>query len=180
MTTEKKSLFQHALMYGVYMAIALIAFSLVTYLTKTMYITGVGFITYGIILAGLFLIMRHYRDKENEGILTFGTGVKLGVWVSVLAGFISGVFSYVLLTIDPTLIDQMIQIQQEEMLKNGMPEAQVEQMEAIMRKMANPVVSVLSSILGLAILGTLFALVVALIVKKNPGNPFQDAVKEIQ
>lgn len=180
MEKQKNSLFQHSMIYGLYLGLALIVYSLLLYLASLNLNTAMNSLIYLIIAVGLFVSVKHYRDGANEGLLTFGEGMKLGIMISVFAGFLSGVFSYVLHLIDPTMIDQLIQFQQQAMLEKGVPEDQVAQMEDMMRKMSNPLIMVISSLFSMALIGSIISLVVSAILKKKPANPFDAAVKEVE
>lgn len=175
MNTKPKSLSHHAMMYGLYLGLALVVFTLITYVGNLMTNKSLGYISYLIIIVGLFMSLKHYRDKVQQGILAFATGLKLGVLVSVFAGLISGVFTSILYMMDPSLIDQIIQVSQQAMLEQGISEDQVVAMEETMRSVTNPIFLSISSVLGFALIGTLISLIAAAILKKNPTNPF-DAV----
>lgn len=180
MEKQKPSLFHHAMMYGLYLGLALIVYSLILYLASLNMNSTLNSLIYLIIAGGLFVSLKQYRDGVNGGVMTFGEGMKLGILISLFAGFLSGVFSYVLHLVDPTLIDQIIQFQQEAMLEKGMPEDQVAQMEEVMRKMSNPLIMVVSSLFSMALVGSILSLVVSAILKKKPANPFDAAVKEVE
>ncbi len=180
MEKQKSSLFHHSMMYGLYLGLALVVYSLLLYLASLNLNTALNSMIYLIIAVGLFVSLKHYRDNINGGVMTFGEGMKLGILISLFAGFLSGVFSYVLHLLDPTLIDQIIQFQQEAMLEKGVPEDQVAQMEEMMRKMSNPLIMVISSLFSMALIGSILSLVVSAILKKKPGNHFEAAVKEVE
>ncbi len=180
MESKKPSLSYSAMTYGLYLGLALVVYSLILYMASQNFNQGLNSLSYLIIAGGLFFSLKHYRNKVNSGVLSYGSGLKLGVLVALFAGFISGVFSYILFSIDSTLIDQMIQVQQQAMLESGMKEDQVAQMEEMMRNMSNPMILVLSSIFSMAFIGLIFSLVIAAIVKKNPTDPFSEAVKEVE
>lgn len=180
MENKKHSLTYSSMTYGLYLGLALVVYYLVLYVANQFFNPGLGYVVYLIIAGGLFFSMKHFRDKLNAGVLTYGNGVKLGVLVAVFSGFISGVFTYVLFIIDPTLIDQMIQVQQQALIESGVPDSQIELVEEMMRKRSNLAVIVISSLFSMALVGLLISLIVAAIVKKNPDNGFAEAVKEVE
>ncbi len=180
MEKQNGSLLHQSMIYGLYLGLSLIIYSLILYVASLSFNSTLNFMVYLIIAAGLFISIKQFRDKFNGGILTFGEGMKLGVLISIFAGFLSGVFSYVLHLMDPSLIDQIIQTQQEALLKQGIPEDQVVQMEEMMRKMTNPLVMVVSTLFSMALIGSIISLVVAAVLKKKPANPFDAAFKEVE
>ncbi len=180
MEKQTPTLLHQSMIYGLYLGLALVVYSLILYLASLSFNTSLNSLVYLFIAVGLFLSLKHYRDQINGGVLAFGSGMKLGILISIFAGFLSGVFSYVLFLMDPSLIDQVIQTQQEALLKQGMTEDQVVQMEEMMRKMTNPLIMVFSSIFSMALIGTILSLVVSAVLKKKPANPFEEAVKGVE
>ncbi len=180
MNQKKHSLAHFAMTYGLYMGLALVVYSLILYVASLSFNTSLNSLVYLIIAVGIYLSLKNYRDKQNGGILTFGTGFKLGILVAVFAGFISGVFSYVLNLLDPSLMEQMLEVQQQALLEKGIPEDQVAQMEDMMRTMTNPLILVISSIFSMALIGVIFSAIIAAIVKKKPTDPFASAVSEVE
>ena len=117
MEKQTPTLLHQSMIYGLYLGLALVVYSLILYLASLSFNTSLNSLVYLFIAVGLFLSLKHYRDQINGGVLAFGSGMKLGILISIFAGFLSGVFSYVLFLMDPSLIDQVIQTQQEALLK---------------------------------------------------------------
>lgn len=177
MEKQKPSLFHHAMMYGLYLGLALVVYSLLLYLGSLSFNVTLKSLIYLFIVVGLFVSLKHYRDNINGNVLTFGEGMKLGILISLFSGFLMGGFSYVMHLIDPTLLDQSIQLQQEAMLQQGVPEDKVAEMEIMLRK---PILLVVGVLFDVLIMGSILSLVVSAILKKKPANPFDAAVKEVE
>jgi hypothetical protein len=180
---EKKSasLSKSAMNYGLYLGIVLIVYSLVLYMLNETLNKTLGYVSFVFVVTGIAYGLINFRDKVNGGILQYGTGVGLGVLISLFAGILSSAFSFILMQfIDPSLSDQVITMMQEEALKQGAPEGALEQAEGIYNFMAKPIVMAFLGIFSSVFWGTIISLILAAIFKKNPENSFEEAVKEVE
>ena len=156
--------------YGLYLGIALIVFSLITFYGGFLGNNAFSYLSYVIYIVLIFLGIKHYKEKENNGFLQYGQGLGLGVLISLVGGVVSAIFTYVFFTfIDPAKHNQLIMVVQEQQMKSGVSEAQLEQMEGIMSKMMSPLSMSLIGIIGAVFVGLVISLIVSAILKKDPG-----------
>lgn len=67
----------------------------------------VGYSSMIVAMAMVYFAMRHYRDKENEGVMSFGEGMKIGVLISSMGGAAWGLYNLVfVLWIMPDFYEQ--------------------------------------------------------------------------
>ncbi|WP_339695711.1 DUF4199 domain-containing protein [uncultured Roseivirga sp.] len=59
----------------------------------------VGYTSMIVAMTTVYFGMRQYRDQMNNGIITFGTGLKIGSLISVLAGIAFALYNVVFVTI---------------------------------------------------------------------------------
>tara|TARA_R100000005_G_C4896613_1_gene140791 strand:- start:8 stop:319 length:312 start_codon:yes stop_codon:yes gene_type:complete len=59
----------------------------------------VGYTSMIVAMTTVYFGMRQYRDQMNNGIITFGTGLKMGSLISVLAGIAFALYNVVFVTI---------------------------------------------------------------------------------
>lgn len=59
----------------------------------------VGYTSMVVAMITVYFAMRHYRDRLNHGVITFGTGLKIGSLISVLAGIAFAIYNIVFVTI---------------------------------------------------------------------------------
>ncbi|TAJ12508.1 DUF4199 domain-containing protein [Marinilabiliaceae bacterium JC017] len=181
MEKQTSSKTKMAMSYGLYLGLALVVYSLILYVSGQTFNKSLGYVSYIIMLLGIGWGMKHYRDNVNNGLLTYGQGMGLGVLISVFAGVISGFFSFILMKyIDPSLMEQALAMAQEEALKGGATEAQLDQMEGVMGMFSNPWVIMISAIIGSAFIGAIISLILAAIFKRTPENSFEEAVKDVE
>jgi len=177
-----------ALKYGVMIGVASILISLISYLINPALIfnmkLGIGLSSIATVVL-LVLALREER-KINEGILTFGDGLKTTFIAYAIGSFMSILFGYTLMNhIDPSLIDTGLEysLEMTESALNGiadlvgMPEAekdkQLEEMRspekvAELRDAFSFSSNMVSFLFTLLFPGLLFWLIIPAIMKKNP------------
>ncbi|GAF03831.1 DUF4199 domain-containing protein [Saccharicrinis fermentans] len=155
--------------YGLYLGIASILFSLLTYYSGMLGDKYFGYLGFVITIIFIFLGLKSYKEKENDGVMKYGQGVSLGVLITLVGGFLSSAFTYVFFTfIDPAKHQELLSIAQEQQLQAGVPEAQLEQIEGVMNVMMSPISLALLGIVGAVIGGLIISLIISAILKKDP------------
>ena len=85
--------------YGLYGSITLaVLFSLGLYIGQFLeYSTRevIGYATMVISLSFIFFGVKHYRDKENEGVISFANSLKIGVLISLIVALVFGIIDVV-------------------------------------------------------------------------------------
>jgi hypothetical protein len=120
----------------------------------------------------IFLGIREQRAGEGNGYLTFGKGFSTGMMIALIGGVISTVFTYLYFTIlNPGIVTYIKLKQEEEMLKRGMSESQVESMAENMDTWTSPGMMTAFVFLGILLLGLVISLISSAILKKeNPAE----------
>ena len=124
-STNSKSLIIN---YGIYLGIATVLISLITYALGThldphwsiSLVSGILFI--GLIVFGI----KKYKET-NEGFLTWGQGVKIGVGIAIVAALIGTIYNYLFMNfIEPDFLNQVMEVSNQKLLDQGQTEEQVE------------------------------------------------------
>lgn len=55
----------------------------------------IGYSSMIVAMALVYFAMRHYRDKENKGTMSFGEGMKIGLLISAMGGAAWGMYNLV-------------------------------------------------------------------------------------
>ncbi len=156
--------------YGLITGLVLIVYTLILYMTDNLVQSNLflGVINYIILIAGIVMGTKSYRDQYLSGYISYSKSLGTGVLISIFAGVILGVFTYLLYqVIDPELMDKSIRLIQEEMLKSGVPESQVETMTEVQRNIRSPLVMMVGSIFSYGILGLIFSLITSIFTKNE-------------
>lgn len=142
------------LRWGLYMGLAVVGFSVLVFVAGLTYTESkaVGFIISALnfALAILFICLAIKSFKSaNEGYLSLGEALKIGVGVALLASIISGIYQVVFVNyIDPNYAEKVMEVA---MMQNpDMTDAQLELMEKIMYPSAWKIIggSLLSGLFG--------------------------------
>lgn len=175
MENQSNSVTPMAMSYGLYMGLALILNSVIFYVMGSPFSPAGAYISYGIIIAGIAWTMRTYRENNPEAGMPYGRALGLGTLQSLFASLILAFFTFVLFKlVDPGLIDKFFTFLEEQLLKSGTAENQVETAMTMYRKMMSPLVYSLTQVFSVTFYGFIFSLILAIFFKKQPTDPFHE------
>lgn len=125
-----------------------------------------------IVSAALFIGVIIFGTKKfkeaNNGFMSWGQGVKVGVGIAVLAGLIVVVYNYIFMNfIDPDFMNQMMEIQNQKYLEQGLTEEQIEAANKMSESFSSPTIMAAMGIIGYAIGGFIVSAITAAIMKKT-------------
>ena len=168
MEQQSTSVWKSALTTGVYLGIVFILTSVVFYVMGNPFSKVAQYLTYPIMIAGIALAQISYKNSLG-GEMTYGQAFGVGVLAMVFASVISGVYTYLLYEIiDPSLQEQLRIFTEEEIMKKGIPEDQLEMSVNIAAKFQKPIIMFVMAIVGGAFMGAIISLITAIFTKKNP------------
>jgi len=135
---------------------------------------SLGWIFFVVIIIGLFIGIKSYRDKYQNGFITYGRSLGTGVIIMLYYSIISAIFTYILYKfIDPNLTDKILALTEEQLVERGLGEGMIEQSMQMQKKIMTPLVMSLGVIVNGVLFGTIFSLIISLFTKKE-GNPLID------
>ena len=162
------------LKFGIYLGVFLSLYSLFSYLINPKWMfTGAAYLTFLFPIIAMYFAAREERTK-NEGLLSFGEGLKATFLTYVIGKLIHTIFIYLMLNhIDPSLMEVMkeVSIEQAEWVA-GIVGAE-EQLDDLPDKLDEQAFEMNFSLLfmdylmSLIIPGFLLALVIAAITKRD-------------
>ena len=168
MENKNTSVFMNAFTWGIIIGLVSIVYSVILYMLDQVFNQYLGYISIVILIAGLALAVKGYRDNILEGEISFGKAFGFGVLVSVVAGVLGAIYNYLLYTvIDPDLQQKALEFAAERLLEQGVPESQIEPTMEISKRLMSPVISSIGAVFGTTLFGTIISLVVAAIFKKE-------------
>ena len=120
-------------------------------------------------LTMLFLLLRAKRAAIYDGRLSLGTGIGSGVLASFVAALLvySFLVSYSRL-INPTWIDQVLEHKVTQWRAQQLAETTIQEKITLYRQAYSPVGLVATVIVGMTLMGGLFSLGLALLVRQLP------------
>ena len=179
---EKSTYWRSAMTYGLYLGIALILYNMIVYALGQNLNPALAWINYALIAAGVIYSQINYRNRDLDGYISYGKALGFGVAVMVCAGLLQSLYSVILFKyIDPSLLDQLRTMQEEEMLKQGIAEDQIETMSEMMNNVQSPLFIAISGLFGFALFGFIISLITSVFVKRaNDDFAFDDAMEEVK
>jgi len=178
---QQSTFWKSAMTYGIYLAVALILYNVVLYVIGESLNRTLGFVTWGIMGAGIYLCQKSYRDKELGGYIDYSKALGFGVAIMLFAGVLNSLYSVILMKIDPSLMEQIRIMQEEALMQQGLSDEQIEAAGEMMNKFQSPLVIVISSLLSFAFIGFIISLLTSIFIKrKEDENAFDEAMGEIK
>jgi hypothetical protein len=171
---EQKSVWSANLTNGLILGLAGIVYSLIIYFFNLTFNKSFGYLFLLITAVLLYYLVRSYRNNYLSGYISYGQAVGAGVVIFLYYSVISAIFMYILYTvIDTGLTDKMLAYVEETMVKKGIPEASLDKVMAVQKKILRPGIMAPLSIVNNMLAGTIISLIVAIFVRRE-GNPLVD------
>ena len=169
MEPKNNPMLKSAMNSGLILGIALVVYSLIIYIVGVIKPPfWVGIINYLLIIGGIIYGTKKFRDDDLGGEISYSKALGFGVLICVFASIISGIYTILLTTvIDPEYMTKLISAIEEEYVKAGLSEDQIETTMKIVGKMQSPLFMAISTIIGFAFMGTIFSLVTSAFLKKE-------------
>lgn len=167
---NQNTLLRSTMTMGLITGLALVIYTLLLYATNNLLKQNflLGILNYVILIIGIIVGTRSYRDQALGGFISYGKALGYGVLLCVFTGVVIGLFTYLLYeVIDPGLLEKNIKIIQDEMLKSGMSADQVESMTEVQRQFRSPFMMLIGSIFSYSLLGLIFSLITSAFLKKD-------------
>ena len=170
METTLAKPYQTAMKYGALTGIVLILDSVSLYALDLMQNRGLQYIGYLILLVGIILGTKEYRDKIRGGSISYSQALGAGVLISVFAGILLAFYTFIFVKfIYPGFIEKMKQIAEQQMIeKRGMSDEQAEQAMKYASMFMSPGVMAFMIVISYAFFGLLLSLITSAFMKKEP------------
>ena len=171
---KKVSVWQATLNSGLILGLALVIYTLLLYFLDQTFNKTLGYISILIIIVGLILGIKAFRDDSRGGLMSYGQGVGAGTIIGLYAGIIGAIFTFLLYkVIDPDLMGKLLTFTEENLVESGrVPEEMIEQTMEIQKKFMTPWIMSVMSIINYVFFGVVVSLIASIFLKKE-GNPFQ-------
>ena len=161
---------KYALNFGILLGVVGIVFALMLYSLDMHYQGGFSVmgISIALTLAAVVIGMLQFK-KANNGFMSMGQAMKIGVGICLIGGIIGILFNQVMVNfIDPEMMSKAMELQKEQLLENTkMTPDQVDAQMEMGKKFSTPSMQIVFGLLYVVVSGFIFSLIPALILKKN-------------
>ncbi|MGE0088964.1 MAG: DUF4199 domain-containing protein [Bacteroidales bacterium] len=177
---EKSTFWKSSVTSGVILGIVLVIYSVLLYILDLNMNKSIGYISNLFIIVGLWWFTKSYRDNNLGGNITYGQALGYAMVIVVVAAIISSIYSYIFIKfIDPSVIDKGMAMAEEEMIKQGMSDDQIEMAQSMSKKIMSPGLMNIMGFIGTVVIGFIIALITSAVVKKE-GDPYKTAMKDVE
>ncbi|WP_281540466.1 DUF4199 domain-containing protein [Maribacter aestuarii] len=161
---------KYALNYGLLLGGVSIIFAFMLYTADMHYQGGIAvmLISIALSLAALLFAMIQFR-KANNGFMSFGQGLKIGVGVCLIGGIIGIIFNQIMVNvIDPEMMNKAMEFQRNQLMETTkMTTEQIDAQMEMGKKFSTPSMQVIFGLVFSLVLGFILSLIPALVLKKQ-------------
>lgn len=130
-----------------------------------------GYSSMVISLLFVFFGIKHFRDKENDGVLTFGQGMKVGLMIVLIPALIFGVFDIIYTTfLNPGFMERYYSAEVARM-QQSLPASEFQAAKATLdsqkEMFSTPGVAAFVMFLTVFIIGVIITVISSLILKRS-------------
>ncbi len=175
---EKLSLGKSALRYGLITGVLLIIFSLIMYIMEVDMQSKINYLSVIILLVMGIVAASQWRDKHNDGNLSYGQGLGTGTLVGLYAGIITAIYMFVFFKyIDPAYIDRILEIAEQQMYEQNpnLTSSEAEMALDITKRMTSPIAMSLWAVAGNTFWSFILSLIYSIFLKRSQPVQFDDA-----
>ena len=131
----------------------------------------IGYVSIVISLLFVFFGIKHYRDHENQGSVTFGKAVLIGIYITLFAALAFGLIDIIYRLINPEFTSEYYARAVEELNQSFTGEeleARLAKMESQKELFMNPFFSFLVMSFTVFLIGFIISLISSLILQRKP------------
>ncbi|MBQ4821804.1 DUF4199 domain-containing protein [Aquimarina sp. MMG016] len=162
---------KHIINYGLLLGILSVGLGVVIYVTNSYTEQNwvhslIGFV----ILIGTIMYGLTAFKKANEGYITLGEALKIGVGISLIGGIVGVIWTILLMNvIEPDMVNQITEAQRTQMIERfpDMPEEQLNQSIEMAAKFTSPYIISAFALIGNLFFGFIISLIGGLIIQKK-------------
>lgn len=182
MEHSKSFFWNHAMKWGLYLSLALMAESLIFYMVGKTGSPVESWIMYLLILTGIVVATNDFKNKSGDNQpFSYGNTLGYGVSVVLFASIVMAVYTFILYQfVAPELLEKLLLDLEEAYLNAGLADDMVEQQVKMLKTFMTPGILAFSQIFSLVFIGFVIALISSLFLKKNNQDGFNSAMRELE
>lgn len=166
-----------AMRYGLIWGLVAIVFGLLMHVlgfsdpstTSTGMSVVMTLISTAITIAFIVLAIKHHRDQELGGYMTFGRGFKTGFMTTLIYAVIATIWMVIFFNfINPDMFDAINATMVEQWEDAGMSDEEIEQAQSMAGMFTGPTAMTVMTFLGTLFWGAIISLIASAVMKKDP------------
>ena len=172
--SPSKSALQYGALFGIFMVLEfVIVFVMdvdpISNPTAGIVINTLNYLVFPVSIITISCV--NYKKNLNNGFVSFGECLKIGVTICLIAGLIYGVFSGVFNMVFPEFMEEILMKTRQVILKQNptMTSAQVEMAISMTKKFMSPAIVIPVTIAMYSFIGLIYSLIIGAFVKND--NP---------
>jgi hypothetical protein len=131
-----------------------------------------GFLQTAVLVFGIYFIQKRYKN-QNEGLMSYGKGLGLGVMVALISGVVLGIYTYVNLILEPGLADELLNEIAYSLEESGVGGDMFDKVMGFYEKLFTPFWLGLFAIIGNVFFGFIISLLISLL-NSRAGNSYPE------
>ena len=155
--------------YGLILGLASVGINVVVYALGMHYDRDwkVGILGFLIMVAIIVMGIKKFRG-DNDGLLSFGQAVKVGVGIAVISSVIGVVYNLVFINfIEPDYMTNLLNIEKAKWIEMDMPSDQMEMSEKMFNTFSGPALTSAIGIVAGAFFGFVISAIAGAIMKRS-------------
>lgn len=173
MDNNSKPAFMPSLTAGILLGIILVVYSLILYLAGLNENQWLAAVSYVITAIVLYFVIINFRDKQQNGFLSYGKGVTVGLLTGLFASVILAIFSFIYMKyIDPSILEKALVTAEEDVLQRNpnMSDEELDRAMGMVEIFTSPVVITVLTIFWYALVSLVFSLLISIFAKREDVN----------
>jgi hypothetical protein len=167
MTETQPNVTPIAIKYGFLAALIGVVYSVILMVLDLGENRALSSLAYIILIAGIILAIKQYKAM-NHGYLAYGQGLGIGSLISVIFGFMMGIFTWLYTSfIDPDYMAGVMEKQRVKMIEDGLSDEQIDSAMKIAENFQGPLTMILGTAFITLIIGFILSLIISAIMKNS-------------
>jgi energy-converting hydrogenase Eha subunit A len=165
--------------WGLIQGLIGVVLSLIFFMTGMMDMSGTksnlipNIVSYGAVIATLYMALKAHKEEDLGGYLSLGRAVKMGAYIGLIAGVLSAIFLFVYFKfIQTDFLNTITETAISKAEEKGQDPDEVRKGMEMVSWMFSPGFFSIIGLLTSVFMNVIFALILGLIMKKDPPRPF--------
>ena len=165
---QQQPMWKPAMSTGLVLGLVLMIVSLIQNVMEMFGSVVFQYLSYIILIAGLILSIKYYRDQVQNGFISYGQVVGFGVLTALFAGIISAFLMFLYLKfVDGSMIAYIFDKTEQDLYSKNMSDEQIDSTLAAMKNFTNPGMIAVLAVISNVFFGLIVSLIAGIFMKNE-------------